>query len=243
MNDIRIENLIQLAHAHMRRSHDPAHSLDHAARVVAHIERFAEDLHLSEDEKNALVLAGWWHDVSRTITERPSIILMLFVDDMLSALMLWRATIHNNVFGTVAGMSTRLIFCKSLGTGRLFTRLFLRKRTRGLLNILKDADTLDMMNVERICRVCKLVESSSIYAWGYRLLAWYNFKTNIFKMKTSMGRRYLQELTREVAAWMMQPEVWRWHLKYFGRVWVRRTFINVTRRLDYIEHLETRSMR
>ena len=239
MPDTRIDNLIHLAKDHMRRSHDPAHGLDHAARVAAVLERFAADLHLSEDERMALILAGWWHDVSRTITKRPSIILMLFIDDALSALMLWRATIRYRVFGTVAGMSTRLIFCKSLGTGRLFTRLFLRKKTRVLLNILKDADTLDVMNVPRIQLVCKLVETSSIYAFGYRVLAWYNFKTNLFKMNTEMGQRYLQEFTADLAAWIMKPEVWQWHLKHFGHVWVEQTFMNINYRLEYIERLNT----
>ena len=237
MHDAQIGKLIQVAQERMRRSSDPGHDFFHAARVVAHIERFIADLDLTEEQAIALILAGWWHDVGRTITAKPSFVWMLFFDDMISALMLWHATIRYGVFGSIAGMSTRLIFCKSLGTGALFTKIFLRKKTRMLLNILKDADVLDIMNVDRIAQWCRLAENSFIYTTGYRVLAWYNFKSNLFKMKTHHGRLYLQERTQLLIEWMARPEVEAWHRGHFGHMWAERTKANVARRLERINSL------
>src|SRR3989338_3567593 len=105
MHDAQIGKLIQVAQERMRRSSDPGHDFTHAARVVTYIERFIADLDLTEEQATILILAGWWHDAGRIITQKPSFIWMLFFDDMISALMLWRTTIRYGLFGSIAGMS------------------------------------------------------------------------------------------------------------------------------------------
>lgn len=232
--DTKIQQLIAQARAYMACSADPVHDLCHAERVVCYIEEMSDELCLNDAERAALVLAGWWHDVARTLTKRPSVIWMLFVDDLISALMLWRETIRYSLFGSVAGMSTRLIFCKSLGTGKLLTRLLLRRRTRVLLDILKDADTLDVLHVERIKIAWQLVEKSYLYTLGYRFLVWHNFTTRIFHMRTNTAQKRMIHMFQDIHQLINLPQVQTWHIQQFGCVWAAKTLHNITKRSQKI---------
>lgn len=228
--DTKIQQLITQAREYMARSTDPVHDLCHAERVVQYIEEMSDELNLNEAERVALVLAGWWHDVARTLTKRPSVIWMLLVDDLISALMLWRHTIQCGIFGSIAGMSTRLIFCKSIGTGRILTRLLLRRRTRMLLDMLKDADTLDTLHVKRIQAVWQLAEKSPLYTFGYRFLMWYNFTTCIFHMRTAAAHKRMICMLQEARRLINLPQVQSWHIQQFGCAWAAKTLYNITKR-------------
>lgn len=232
--DTKIQQLIERACEYMARSTDPVHDLCHAERVVQYIEEMSDELHLNEAERAALILAGWWHDVARSTTKRPSFIWMLFVDDLISALMLWRETIRHGLFGSVAGMSTRLIFCKSIGTGRILTRLLLRRRTRMLLDMLKDADTLDTLHVKRIKAVWQLAEKSPLYTFGYRFLMWYNFTTRIFHMRTATAHKRMIYMLQEARRLINLPQVQTWHIQQFGYAWAAKTLYNITKRSQKI---------
>ena len=134
----KIQKLTIKAQEIMCSSSDPIHDIRHVRRVVENVQKLSQELYLSPQEQQAIELAAWWHDAGRTITQKPSFVWMLFLDDIISAFMIWVYTIRYGVFGSVAGISSRLIFCKSLGTGALLTRILLRKKTRILLNILKN---------------------------------------------------------------------------------------------------------
>ncbi|MDP2693166.1 MAG: hypothetical protein Q8O88_06050 [bacterium] len=227
--DNRVEKLINTAKRRMKHSNDPAHDLDHVARVVKSVKDFTRDLDLTAEEKNAVVLAAWWHDVSRSITKKPSFVLMSFVDDTISALMLWYGSIRCGLFGNTVGLSTRILFCKSIGTGAILTKLLLRKKHRILMNILDDADTLDMINGERIVRLLPLIENSRTYRLGYKLAIAWCLKSRELKLRTEQARKVLIEMFKKFMAWIKQKEIFDWHVNQFGEKWVRKALRNTNR--------------
>lgn len=217
----KIDHLIHTAQDIMLRSTDPIHDLDHVRRVVTHTERLCGDLNLSESQTQALVLAAWWHDASRTITKNPSIVWMPFVDDMISALMLWKQTIRQGLFGSIAGMATRIIFCKNRGTGGPMAHLFLRKKNRIMVDILKDADALDLLHQERIGRLMTLADSSWMYKVGYKAaFRWFLSSRSELNMATTPGQIYAQEIMKHFIQWMKQAHIMQWHMQQFGQAWV-----------------------
>jgi hypothetical protein len=88
---------------------------------------------------------------------------MACVDDLLSSLMLTWEIIRLGAFRSPASMAARLILCKSLGTGAVLTKIFIRRRNRILVDVIKDADMLDILTTERLVKIIPLVESSRLY--------------------------------------------------------------------------------
>lgn len=165
----------------------------------------------------ALILSAWWHDAGRTLNKKASFVLMPFVDDTLSALMLWYWTIRFGLFGSVVGMATRIIFCKSMGTGTVLTKILLRKKNRILLDILKDADALDLLNVERSKVICNLAESSIKYRIAYRIMIRWIFVTNQFEFRTQSAKELFIQILRNFLEWIKQTEVYEWHLNFIPK--------------------------
>ena len=176
----KMTTLIRIAKNRMMHSRDAVHALDHVERVVCFAKRIGSEMNLSEQEMQVVVLAAWWHDVSRVMNKKTSL--------------LWIEMVRCGLFGGIVGMATRIIFCKSIGTGAVFTRIFLRKRTRILLNIVKDADTLDTFDPHRTELVFSLVDSSWVYQQGYKVAIWWFLTTRYLDMKTTAAKRVLQEL-------------------------------------------------
>jgi hypothetical protein len=222
MHSEKIAHLTRQAQARMKDSRDPIHDLDHVTRVVAHVHTLSRELKLNSEQVQALELAAWWHDVSRTITRGTSIVIMPFIDDILSALMLWFATIRLGLFGSVAGMATRMIVCKSIGTGRIFTRLLMRKKNRGMIDILHDADMLDVLSIERQKHVHRLADSSWVYRQGYRLSIWWFLQAQSLRVKTNAAKKYLVQMVRSFIVWVKRKEVYFWHVERYGIAWVKK---------------------
>ena len=220
--NLRVEQLINIAKRKMKHSNDPVHDLDHVTRVVKRVKEFIADMDLSHDEKQAVILAAWWHDVARSITKNPSIIWMSIVDDNISAFMLWMKSIRCGLFGKTVGLSTKILVCKSFGTGALLTRLLLRKKHRILVNLLDDADTLDMLNSERVSKMLIMIENSRTYKMGYRVVVSWCLKSREFKLRTEKARKILVEMIRKFILWIKQKEIFDWHIKQFGKKWVDR---------------------
>ena len=221
----------------MSRSRDPAHDQSHAERVATFAAQLAADTKLTETQTQALILAAWWHDVSRTLTKKPSIIVMPFIDDLLSAFQLWSATLRIGLFGSATGMATRIIFCKSFGTGAFLTRILLRRRNRILVDIIKDADALDVLNCERITTFMPLVERSRCYRFGYRAMIRRFLSTKELQMKTQAARAYVIRLLRAFILWAKQTAVAAWHVAQFGKRWYAATLRRGERLLQKIERL------
>lgn len=219
----KIEALTEKAKKVMEHSRDPIHDLNHVSRVAAHTERLCKDLNLSQEQTDALILAAWWHDAARTITKNPSIIWMPFVDDLLSAIMLWYQTVRHGLFGSVAGMATRVIFCKSAGIGGFLSKFLLKKKNRIMVDILKDADTLDLLHQERIHRFMHLADRSWLYKFGYKTtFHWFLSSFSELKMKTQAARKYAVDCLKLFLQWLHQSHVRQWHRQHFGREWTQR---------------------
>ncbi len=91
MNTKQYNTLITKAKQIMSKSLDPIHDLSHVERVVKTTKKMCHEMQLKEADRQILTLAAWWHDTSRTKTRKPSILLMPFLDDAFSALLLWVA--------------------------------------------------------------------------------------------------------------------------------------------------------
>ena len=90
-----ITPLVDIARTRMMCSRDPIHDVRHIERVMKHAEHLSRECHRSAAEEQALILAASWHDVARIITKKTSFIWMPFVDDMISAVMLWWQTLQH----------------------------------------------------------------------------------------------------------------------------------------------------
>ncbi|MCF6277097.1 MAG: hypothetical protein L3J07_04680 [Candidatus Magasanikbacteria bacterium] len=227
-----LSSLIKIAKQKMKHSSDSIHDLEHVKNVVNHVKTFSNDLHLNSKQKNALVLAAWWHDVSRTVPNKTSFIWMPFLDDIISALMLWFFTLKYKLFGELAGTSIKLILCKSLGTGAFFTKILFKKKNRFLVDLLKDADTLDVLGIERMKKTLDLVEESKIYYFGYKTATWWFISKNKLKMKTKVAQKYLEKLIKQFIAWVSSKEVKDFFEKTFGLKWADKMLSNINRILD-----------
>lgn len=219
----KVQILVDHAAERMRSSADPIHGYHHAANVAATVEACAQTLQLTPAETEAVILAAWWHDVGRTVLQRSSFVFMIFFDDLLSALMLWRETIRLRLFGSVAGMSTRLIFCHSFGTGNLFKWL-LRPRTRLLLTLLTDADKIDILSTARLEKIHAVVGASRLHQWSYRFLVNYNLLTRHAIVKSNAALPLFLKALREVVTWMRTDAVRQWHEKKFSVSWTKKMY-------------------
>ena len=222
MNNPKIQKLIDAAENLMLSSQDPIHDIGHARRVVRNAKILSRDLKLNTKQKDILTLTSWWHDVSRTINNRPSFIWMTCFDDFISALMLIREMFRSRIFTKTAIGTVCLLLCKSLAGGSLLTRILLRKKDRILVDVAHDADNLDVINLERVKTVFKMVDSSKIYSFAYRIMIqWYTRSDQLY-MKTSAARKYVEDIIRQFINWLKQKSVIFWHIKTFGERWVKK---------------------
>lgn len=226
MKKAKIKKLIRIAEARMLRSSDKTHDIHHVKRVVKHVKMLIRNKKLNQVQIQALVLAAWWHDVSRTTTKKPSFIIMPLLDDLLSALLLWKETIRCGLFGSITGMATKTIFCKSLGTGRILSKILLTKKNRIMIDILKDADTLDLLNTKRMETLMKITEQSWYYHYGYKTMVWWFLQKNHLLVHTHEARKYIEKLLREFLSWLERQDIFHWHVCRFGHAWIKK---NITR--------------
>lgn len=231
--DLNTQKLIQRAQDVMKTSHDKIHDFDHVARVVSHTNNLTA--HITNNHyREALELAAWWHDAGRTILPTTSLLIMSFLDDTISTFMLWYAAIMTNSFNKNTWLAGRLILCKSLGTGTIFTKFFLSKKTRKLLHILKDADMLDMLRIDRIEKIIPLVNTSPLYYYGYKTIVYCWFTHSRLIMKTKEARTYIEEIIRRLLTWIQQPEIAAWHIETFGKNWSEKMLRRMKKILDEI---------
>ncbi|HRH23376.1 MAG TPA: HD domain-containing protein [Candidatus Magasanikbacteria bacterium] len=204
----------------MKLSKDPIHDLSHVKRVVTNVQKIAPSLNLSKEETEAIELAAWWHDVARVLTKQPSFVWMACIDDAVSALMLCLHSIRYGFWRQSGGIATKLILSKTFATGAVFTRLLLSKKERLMMHVLKDADQLDVMNVERLALVCELSKTSKKYFWGLQCLMLYNTRESALKMKTSVANMYVAEGVESIYVWMCEHRNEPSYVNFFGQVWI-----------------------
>jgi hypothetical protein len=220
MIDTKRTFLIRKAEKLMESSRDPIHDLSHVRRVVENAQKIGAIYDLSSEEEEAVILAAWWHDVARILTKQPSFVWMACIDDMVSALMLCLHSIRYGFWRQSGGIATKLILSKTFGTGAVFTKLLLTKRQQTLMHILRDADHLDIMHVERLERVCEISRTSKKYLWGLRCLFIYSTRQSAVKMHTSIANQYLIESIETILAWMHTHKHDPRYVNFFGKEWI-----------------------
>ena len=220
MIDSKRKFLVDKAKQLMELSRDPIHDLSHVERVVKNVQRIAPSFDLTTEELEAVELAAWWHDVARVLTKKPSFVWMACIDDMLSAVMLCLHSIRYGFWNNSGGMATKLILSKTFGTGAVFTKLLLTKKEKVLVNILKDSDQLDIMNIERLARVCELSKTSKKYMWGLQCLLFYNTRESAAHMRTSIANQFLLEAIENILTWMNEHRNDPGYVNFFGEEWI-----------------------
>lgn len=220
MIDSKHAFIVNKARELMKLSKDPIHDLSHVERVVANVKKIAPSLNLSQKETEAIELAAWWHDVARILTKQPSFVWMACIDDMLSALMLALHSFRYGFWRQSGGIATKLILSKTFATGAVFTKILLSKKERLMMHVLKDADQLDVMNVERLARVCELSKTSKKYFWGLQCLMLYNTRDSALRMKTSAANMYLAEGVEAIYHWICEHRDDPSYVNFFGKEWI-----------------------
>ncbi len=220
MIDSKYTFMIDKARELMKLSKDPIHDLSHVERVVANVNKIAPSLNLSPEETHAIELAAWWHDVARVLTKQPSFVWMACIDDAVSALMLCLHSIRYGFWRQSGGIATKLILSKTFATGAVFTKILLSKKERLMMHVLKDADQLDIMNVERLALVCELSKTSKKYFWGLQCLIFYNTRQSALQMKTTVANVYLKEGVEAIYHWISERRNDPSYVNFFGQDWM-----------------------
>jgi len=232
-----VASLISQAETILMGSHDPLHDYRHAERVAEYAQGIATDLNIEKQSHlDALKLSAWWHDVSRVMTDKPSFLLMPFIDDTLSAILLGWHAIKTGTWNSTTWLAARLILAKSVGTGKLFARIFLTKRMRLLLDILNDADTVDTLASERAHDIRTLVDSSRSYHYAYQVMVWWFVSTAFLEVKTQAAKEYLMKVLQEFYIWIQQEKIILWHLERYGEEWFDRMKERLERIIATLEY-------
>lgn len=222
MNTKILEKLSEKARDIMSKSADPIHDLDHVNRVLNNANRIMDKMALAEKDKESVRLASLWHDVGRTITSKPSFVWMILLDDMISAFMLWRETSKYQLFSSVSSLAGRIILCKSLGTGKILTKLLLNKKNRQLLDIVQDADNLDIINQERLQKAMESINNGTMPMLTYKIITWYCTRMKTIKVKTEVAKQILIEVIKQLIHWLQKIEIQLWHINHLGKKWCKK---------------------
>lgn len=223
--------LICEAQVRLEKSNDPLHDAGHASRVATYAAGIARQMNIVDPiHTQALEISAWWHDVSRTITKKPSFVLMPLIDDTLSALMLAITIIKRRAFTRSAFLALRLVLSKSVATGKVFSRICLTKNMRTLLDILRDADTVDTLAAERTDVIHSMVDSSWISKHAYKTMIWWFATTAYMEVKTHAAKEYIVDVFQEFLAWVTQDHIRLWHIERYGEVW----FDGVMKKLHFM---------
>lgn len=232
----KIQQLILEAERRMLLSGDQFHDAEHARRVAENVKRLVQDTSFSSTQKQAVILAAWWHDTGRTIIQKPSVIWMRLVDDIISSFLLWKESLKLTEFSSTVSLAIRLIMCKNIGTGKLFIRILLPKKDRILLSILKDADTLDTINVERVEQLHQMTENFQISYWKYRFIVWWFLHTKEFQFRTEKAKQSFETSFEEFLTWMKEIKTFEWHKEIFGKKWIEKNIKAGEKMLEKIQN-------
>ena len=233
----KIPLLINEAKKRLKAGNDPLHDEGHAERVATYAIRIAAQMGIQDTRyMDALIMSAWWHDVSRTITKKPSFVLMPFIDDTLSAVMLAITIVKRRAWNRSSLLALRLVLSKSIATGRIFSRFFLSKKMRTLLDILHDADTVDTLAPERTHVIHALVGSSKNYERAYQLMTWWFASTTFLHVKTQAAKEYLLDVLKDFVLWLKEEHIHLWHIERYGSEWVERMMYRLRQIMHDLEH-------
>lgn len=219
----RIRQLIEVAEKRMLQSGDAYHDMSHARRVAENAEQISRTFDLNQKERDALILAAWWHDTGRTVIKKPSIIWMRLVDDMISAFLLWKESLKVKEFSTTISLAIRIIMCSNIGTGKIFVHLLLHKKHRILLSILKDSDTLDTLCIERLNFLYAFAHESKINQYKYKIAIWWFLHSKELHFRTEKAKLFFEKSMQEFLVWVNDMNTFEWHKQTFGLQWIEQS--------------------
>ncbi|HOX61218.1 MAG TPA: HD domain-containing protein [Candidatus Magasanikbacteria bacterium] len=225
----KTQKLINVGLKLMEKTHDPLHNRNHVERVISTTQTIAHKQNLSDHDTQALALAAAWHDVARIITRRPSMFIMLALDDLFSAFMLTWYGIINFSFRYEVRIAIWLLLAKSAITGRIIKLTMLRRRYRTLLQILKDADVIDVIHPERTSIAFDMAQNSRYYRTGYRMLIRWTLRTRPISTYTMEARDNLFQNLQIMRDWVMSPPITKLHTMMFGPEWAEIYSISIER--------------
>ncbi|MFA7314900.1 MAG: hypothetical protein WC025_03160 [Candidatus Magasanikbacteria bacterium] len=234
-----IKKLTEEAQKQMSHSFDPLHDLRHVKRVVENTKKISRNIKLSQKERDALELSAWWHDTSRAISNKPSMLWMALFDDNFSAFALLFYAIRYRVMSSVVIKSFVILMCSGIVTGKIMTKIFANKRTRLVLNLLKDADMMDVLNIQRFYEATHLAKLSKNNLRKFYTLIWINLNTNILEMKTTEARICIEETIKNFIEWLTQAEIYLWHVENFGQDWLEKTMSQLENKLNNVIELNS----
>lgn len=218
----------------MKHCQDPLHNLAHVRRVVEYVKTIAQSHKLTPHQYETLLLATWWHDVGRTVTSRSSLVFMSMFDDILSGLMLFYFAITKGLFNKTVLHAVLILFAKSMILHPFFRAILITDQQRLILNILTDADNLDMLNIDRSEQIRQMVNKHPAYAFGYKCAISWFLKSSKIKMKTEAAKRMLIELMKRFISWIRQPEIFHWHERLFSKQWVEKRLSFANKKLQIL---------
>lgn len=231
----RIKQLIAVAEERMQQSGDAYHDAEHARRVAENTKKISRSLDLTSTQRQAVILAGWWHDTGRTVIKKPSVILMRFVDDTLSAFLLWKESLKVKEFSRVVSLAIRLILCSNIGMGKFFIKLLLRKKDRILLSILKDADTLDTLHIDRLNQLYAFAHESKMNQFKYKIAIWWFLHSKELHFRTEKAKEHFETSMQEFLVWVREINTFEWHKKTFGLQWIEESIAEGERILARVQ--------
>jgi hypothetical protein len=218
----QIEALIQEAKRRMSSSCDNLHDLGHASRVSTYSAKIGREVGIGEEEMHIIALASWWHDTSRSLTRKPSLIWMRCIDDFISGFLLSRAAKQLNVKeNEIVSQAIRIIVSKNIGTTRLFTKLILSPKYRRLLSIVRDADALDALHLTRLNGLKHMAENSFVYLHMYKWVIWWFLHSHDLEFQTEWAKRHFaEEVLKDFIIWFRSTEIFEWHAEMFSQKWL-----------------------
>lgn len=235
----KMKQLIALAEERMKSSQDKVHDDGHARRVVQHAKDISHSFTLSSNQKQALILAAWWHDTGRTVIKKPSVVWMRGVDDAISAFLLWKESLKLKIISQRVSIAIRIIICKNFGTTRIFTKILLRKNDRILLDILNDADGLDVLCLERLEQMRLFAKVSKVNRFKYKMVVWWFMHSKEFHFKTNIAKINFEIIFNNFIVWLKETEIYRWHSENFGQPWIEKNILKARSILKQMKKIKS----
>lgn len=216
------ERLVLIAQETLKQTPDIFHDYEHHQRIVNNLERI-DFQDLKPEDKQLLVLVAWWHDLSRALFKKPHYLIMIFLDDILSAYYLNLTAKKVNLKNQIIKDAIKVLLCKSLLLGPWLKYFLLPGRLQTLSQIIFEIDYLDNLNPSRIKSFFPLVESKRLHRWEYKYAIFLFFQFYQLRgVKVAGLKPIAKNFFQQIVTWAEREEIKAWHIKVLSEKWYRR---------------------
>ena len=102
------------------------------------------------------------------------------------------------------------------------------------MDILQDADELEMLDTNRLKKMLKMIKNSKMPLAAYKFLSWYTVRLKSIKLKTKKAKQLFEKIIKQLIEWLREPEIIRWHMEKFGIKWLEKMERKIETLLDHI---------